>query len=462
MTFFVESLGCAKNQVDSEELIAHLERGGLGWAETAEEADLIIVNTCGFITSAKEESIQTSLSFKDRFPGKRVLMTGCLVQRYGPQLAAAMEEIDGFAPLRDFEAVLRLARDSGAAEGTDRPAGEGSARRSLAGPRRGQPAGGSSRGRHLLSFPGSAYVKVADGCGNRCSYCAIPLIRGELVSRPQAEIVEEIRGLLAQGVYELILIAQDLASYGRDRAGGRAPGELVRLVEAICRLPDPFWLRLLYLHPDYFPPGLLELVASEPRVLPYFDLPFQHASRSVLAGMGRKGSAAAYLELVERIRESLPQAALRSTFLVGFPGETEEDFQALGDFQAAARLDWLGVFAYSREEGTPACDLPGRVPLRVAKERKRLLEQAQLPITWQRLEGHLGRELEVLVEEAVQGEDTPLALARCYLQAPEVDGLMVVRAPRGAEGQLRPGQRCRVRVERRAGVDLEASLAAAP
>jgi len=441
MTFFVESLGCAKNQVDSEELIAYLERAGLRCAAQAEEAELIIVNTCGFITSAKEESIQTSLAFKDRYPGKRVLMTGCLVERYGAELAAAMREIDGFAPLRDFDAVLRLARGQRQEPGP--PAAPAA------------PSAALRRAR-LLSFPGSAYVKVADGCGNHCSYCAIPLIRGELASRPSAEILEEVRALLDQGVYELVLIAQDLASYGKDLGNGG----LVPLLEGICRLPDPFWLRLLYLHPDHFPGGLLDLAAAEPRVLPYFDLPFQHASPGVLASMGRKGSAASHLELVARIRRKLPRAALRSTFLVGYPGETEEDFRALSEFQGAACLDWLGVFAYSREEGTRAYDLPGRVPAAVAAERKRLLEQAQLPITEGRLEAHVGRELEVLVEEEVHGEDRPLALARSYLQAPEVDGLMVVKGDPGAPRQLRPGARLRVRVERRAGVDLEASVAA--
>jgi len=451
MTFFVENLGCAKNQVDSEELIAHLERGGLDYAAQAEDADLIIVNPCGFITSAKEESIQTSLAFKDRFPGKRVLMTGCLVQRYGPELAAAMEEIDGFAPLRDFDRILRLARGESPPEG--------------AGVRR-VPAGVRTR---LLSFPGSAYVKVSDGCSNRCSYCAIPLIRGGLASRPAGEIVEEIRGLLGRGAYELILIAQDLASYGRDLDDGDGPrardrqqaGALVGLLERICRLPEPFWLRLLYLHPDDFPPALLDLAAAEPRLLPYFDLPFQHASRGVLAGMGRRGSAAAYLELLQRIRGRLPDAALRSTFLVGFPGETDEDFRLLMDFQRQACLDWLGVFTYSREEGTAAYDLPAQLPAAVAEERKRLVEQAQLPITEARLEAQVGRELEALVEEPVRPVrrgDEPLALARSYLQAPEVDGLMVGKGRPGAPQELRPGARLRVRVQRRCGVDLEASL----
>ncbi|MBN1835637.1 MAG: MiaB/RimO family radical SAM methylthiotransferase, partial [Spirochaetales bacterium] len=298
--------------------------------------------------------------------------------------------------------------------------------------------------RRFLSFPGSVYVKVAEGCSNRCSYCAIPLIRGELVSRPQEEILEEIRRLLEGGAFEIILIAQDLASFGLDR--GR--GELLALVERISRLPGRFWLRLLYLHPDRLPEGLLELVAADPRLLPYFDLPFQHASSGLLRRMGRRGSSAAYLELVQGIRRRLPEAVLRSTFLVGFPGESREDFQELEAFQQSAELDWVGVFTYSREEGTVAAALGPRVPEAEARRRKQTLERAQEAITARRLERQVGRVLEVLIEEAVQGEG--LYLGRAYLQAPEVDGLVVVKGAGLEAGSVVP-----VRITGCRGVDLE-------
>jgi ribosomal protein S12 methylthiotransferase len=467
MTFAIESLGCAKNQVDSEELIAYLEEAGLSWVADPVEAEAVIVNTCGFITSAKEESIRTALELKDRFPDKKVLMVGCLVARYRGQLAEALSELDGFVGLRDPRAVERLLlpsrfglpdREAGSA-----PAAGGQADPVLsAGPSQG-PALASRpsrpavpmRGR-LLSFPGSAYLKIAEGCDNRCSYCAIPLIRGPLASRPPAEIVEEAKGLLSQGARELVLIAQDLASYGAEpgREAGAGGLRLPGLLRELLRLPGDFWLRCLYIHPDHFPEELLGLAAADPRLLPYFDLPFQHAAQPVLARMGRRGTAAGYLDLLRRIREALPQAVLRSTFLVGFPGETEEDFQALLDFQREAELDWAGVFTYSREEGTPAYSLGSRVGAKTAALRKACLEQAQQAITERRLERHLGRELEVLIEEPVRGE--ALALGRAYLQAPEVDGAVVVKA-----AGLEAGQRRRVRIERRNGLDLEGSLAVA-
>jgi ribosomal protein S12 methylthiotransferase len=429
MTFTIESLGCAKNQVDSEQLIAHLESAGLQWVPEAERAEAVIVNTCGFITSAKEQSIRTALELKSRFPGKKILLAGCLVARYGEELSRALGELDGFVGLRDPQGLERLLG-----------AGEAPA------PGPAAPAPGPPS-RHLLSYPGSAYLKVAEGCGNRCSYCAIPLIRGPLASRPREELVREAAGLLASGVRELVLIAQDLASYGAERTAG---GELPALLGELLRLPGGFWLRCLYIHPDHFPEPLLEL-AADPRLLPYFDLPFQHASPAVLRRMGRRGSAESYLALLERIRRALPRAVLRSTFLVGFPGEREEDFRLLLDFQRRAELDWAGFFTYSREEGTPAFALGPRVARRTAEERKGELERAQEDITARRLDLHVGSELDVLIEEPVQGE--ALALGRAYLQAPEVDGLVVVKA----EG-LRAGGLYRVRVQRRNGVDLEATL----
>jgi ribosomal protein S12 methylthiotransferase len=423
MTFYIESLGCAKNQVDSEFLIADLEGRGLRWVAGPQDAQLIIVNTCGFITSAKEQSIQTSLELKNRFPDKKVIMLGCLVQRYGPELEREMSEIDGFVGLDDPGALRRVI--SSLSDGSPEA---------------------HSRSR-FLSFPGSAYVKAAEGCSNHCSYCAIPLIRGELVSRPRGEILEEISELLERGIVEINLIAQDLASYGRDRG----QGELVALVSSIVGLKRSFWLRLLYLHPDHFPLELLEVAAGEPKVLRYFDIPFQHASRQVLSRMGRRGSARSYRELVRRIRRRIPDAVIRSTFLVGFPGESEQDLKVLLSFQRDCALDWAGVFAYSREEGTPAYGFPGRVSRKVAEERKRAVEENQIGISEKRLEAQVGRTLDVLVEERIEGEN--LYLGRAYLQAPEVDGLMVVKAD-----ALDPGRIYPVRIERRVGIDLEASV----
>ncbi len=441
MTFTIESLGCAKNQVDSELLIAELESSGLQWVAEADGAEAVIVNTCGFITSAKEQSIQTALQLKERYPAKKVILAGCLVQRYAGELAEALGEIDGFVGLHDPQGIRRLLEPEAAQpERSQQPGAERSQ----------QPGAervSSVRRTRLLSYPGSAYLKIAEGCDNRCSYCAIPLIRGPLASRSRAEVLAEAEELLARGVRELILVAQDLSSFGLDRGAG----ELAALLRDIGRIGGEFWLRLLYIHPDHFPEEILEQFASDPRLLPYFDLPFQHASAAVLSRMGRRGSFESYLALIHRIRERLPDAVLRSTFLVGFPGETEEDFRRLLEFQQAAKLDWAGVFAYSREEGTPAYALRGRVSRRLAGQRQSQLELAQVPITRARLERHLGRVLPVLIEEPVLGE--ALSLGRAYLQAPEVDGLVVVRA-----AGLEAGSLHRVRIESVAGVDLEASL----
>ena len=444
MTFYIENLGCAKNQVDAETIIASLEQAGHDYVDTPARAELIIVNSCGFIDSAKEESIDTVLALRVSYPDSKLVMTGCLAERYSDELKTEMTEVDGFignrCPARFAERLNELLGGTcGATSGGTCGATSGAA----AGP----PSGDIPLRRRFLSFPGSAFLKIAEGCSNHCSYCAIPLIRGELVSRPRPLVLAELEKLLAAGIREVNLIAQDLASFGLDR--GEA--ELVPLLEEICRLRGDFWIRLLYLHPDRFPAALPELMAADRRILPYFDLPFQHASRPLLERMGRRGEAESYLELIAAIRHQLPRAVIRSTFLVGFPGESASDFDALLEFQRQADLDWLGVFSYSREEGTPAHDFDGRVPAALAAERRRSIEEAQIPITHRRLDRFKNQSLDLLVEEHVQGED--LYLARGYPHAPEVDGLVVLRAR-----DLTPGRIVAARVLRRNGVDLEAVL----
>ncbi len=434
--FHVESLGCAKNQVDSELMIAALEREGWRLAAGPKDAHVLIVNTCGFIDPAKRESIETSLALKALYPDKKVIMVGCLSERYGADLRSHLPEIDGFLGNKDPGAIVDLVetaagQDRGAAAGAARAVGTGAARSRL-------------ERKRLLSFPGSAYVKIAEGCGNRCSYCAIPLIRGDLASRTIPSVLDEVRGLLDRGAREIILIAQDLGSFGLDRGGA----ELPRLLSSVASLPGQFWVRLLYIHPDRFPRQILDILASDGRFLPYFDLPFQHASPRVLRAMGRKPDPEANLALLAEIRSRLQQVVIRSTFLVGFPGETEEDFTRLVDFQRRARFEWLGAFAYSLEEGTPAFSLTGRVPKAVAERRLREVERGQQPITEAALDAQAGRTLDVLIEENVEGED--MSIGRAWLHAPEVDGLVVVRR------SLAPGQWARVVITRRNGVDLEA------
>jgi ribosomal protein S12 methylthiotransferase len=330
--------------------------------------------------------------------------------------------------------------------------------------------GGAGAGqRPLLSLPGSAYVKINEGCNNRCTFCSIPLIRGSLRSRSITDVLAECRELLSRGIRELCLIGQDIGSYGKDFSGsGMAvksffQGSLLPdLLEALSGLKGDFWVRLLYIHPDNFPLPILDTMDRDKRFLPYFDLPFQHGSEKILAAMNRRGNAAAYLALIETIRSRLPGAVLRSTFLLGFPGETDEDFRALLDFQDKARLDWAGCFAYSREEDTPAYSMKNRVPKKLAAERKRIVEERQISISEKQMDRFIGRELDVLVEEAVDEEDG-LYLGRLYCQAPEVDGAAVISDTRMvsvSEQVLAPGSMVRGRVVGRAGVDLEVVIRA--
>ena len=293
-------------------------------------------------------------------------------------------------------------------------------------------------------------MKISEGCDNHCSFCAIPLIRGPLRSRTSADVIAECRTLLDRGIRELCLIGQDIASFGDDRPG---EGGLPALLEAIAAIPGHFWVRLLYLHPDRLPLSILEIMAADRRFLPYFDIPLQHASGPLLRAMNRRGDGERYLDLVRKIRSALPGAVIRSTFLLGFPGETEDDLERLLEFQEQAALDWVGCFTYSREEHTPAYAMKNRVPRSLAAKRKRIVEDRQQGISEGRMERFVGRELEVLIEEPFkEPEDGAggLYLGRAYCQAPEVDGVSIVQSETG----LVPGALITCRVNGRAGFDL--------
>jgi len=440
LKFWIDGHGCAKNQVDAEEIAARMEAAGHSYVDGPELADLVIVNTCGFIEDAKKESIDAVISLKARYPRARVLVAGCLSQRYSAQLAEELAEADGIAGNADLSALPAAAEATLAGE---RPVAVPPAAERLAAMTR----------RRLLDFPGTAHVKATEGCSNRCSYCAIPLIRGPLRSRGADDVAAECRELVGRGLRELVLVGQDLGSFGRDSS---SKSLLPELLAAISRIEGDFRVRVMYVHPDNFPEGLLDAMAADPRILPYFDLPFQHASPRVLRAMNRRGSAEAYLGLLARIRAALPDAAIRSTFLVGFPGETDEDFAELRAFQDRSRLDWLGTFAYSREEGTEAFSMKGRVGAARVEARRRAVEEAQERITRERLARFVGRELEVLAEEVVErpegGEDeAELTIGRAWNQAPEVDGLTVLR------GRAEPGTVVRARVLAVAGVDFDAA-----
>jgi ribosomal protein S12 methylthiotransferase len=488
--YFVDPFGCAKNQVDAENMMACLDAAGWTGCADASGADLIIVNSCGFIEAARRESINAVLLWRSRYPEKKILLAGCLPRRYPTELAESLFEADGFFGNEDLSLVAEAAAAaaaaslSGAVSRKTPPEKAGVGKPAKTEPAKAAPEKAGTAGeRPLLGFPGQAYVKISEGCNNVCSFCAIPLIRGPLRSRSISDVTSECKTLLGRGVKELCLIGQDLSSYRP--AGG---GGLCELAAELAGIGGDFWVRFLYLHPDHFPPDLPRLMRKDSRFLPYFDIPFQHASPSVLKAMNRGGTGESYLELLCRIRDVLPDAVIRSTFLVGFPGETEKDFAALVDFQKKARFDWLGVFVYSREEGTPAYSMGPRVGKKTAESRRALVEKTQIPITEERMERFVGRRLNVLVEESLDppgetengascsGIDLPgvnlsgvnlpgaetfgtgLYLGRLFCQAPEVDGAAVIRRASvpGVRGAvLKAGDLVPCRVLRRTGFDLE-------
>jgi ribosomal protein S12 methylthiotransferase len=448
--YFLDPFGCAKNQVDAETMMALLGDSGWSATEVPEEADLIIVNSCGFIESAKRESINAVLSWRKQYPKTKILLAGCLAQRYAAELARSLPEADGLFGNANLGGIAAAA--SALLSG---PPGSSNLDAS--------PGPETLGTRPLLSLPGSAYVKISEGCNNRCSFCSIPLIRGPLRSRDPGGIIDECRCLLDRGIRELCIIGQDIASFGDDRPGAAG---LPALLEGIAAIPGRFWVRLLYLHPDRFPPAVLEIMAGDRRFLPYFDIPLQHGSEPILRAMKRRGNGERYLDLIREIRTALPGAVIRSTFLVGFPGESEDDFARLLDFQERAALDWAGCFTYSREENTPAYAMGKRVPRPVAAERKRILEERQQGISERRMDRFVGRELEVLVEERFENPEEAgeapefpageggLYLGRAYCQAPEVDGVSLILS----EKKLSPGSLVSCRVRGRAGLDLELRL----
>jgi ribosomal protein S12 methylthiotransferase len=388
-TFYIETLGCPKNQVDSDKLVGTLLADGLAAVDDAEAADLVVVNTCAFIEEARQESIDTVLGLADRkADGAELVVTGCLAERYGTELAEALPEADTVA---GFGVPVTLGRRPGA------------------------PALPSFDLLNLPRPPAAApwaYVKVAEGCDKACGFCAIPSFRGPQRSRSIDQILTEVDELVAGGAQEIVLVAQDLASYGRDQGVGTKA--IVPLVEAVSsRVP---WVRLLYLYPSDLTPRLVDAVLGTG--VPYFDLSLQHVSAALVRRMRRWGDGDRFLARIDAIRMQAPEAAFRSNFIVGYPGETEADHDQLLAFVDAARLDWCGFFAYSREDGTYAADLDGVVPRPLVDERLAELRERQDAITASRRDDLVGTEVEVLV-------DAP-GVARSHREAPEIDGIVVV------------------------------------
>jgi len=429
-SFHVETLGCPKNAVDSDKVVASLLADGLVPAPAAEAADLVVVNTCAFIEAAREESVETALALADtRKPGAQLVVTGCMAERYGDELAAALPEADavvGFAGEGTIAEVAFLRPPSGV--------------------------------RDLLELPRPAptapwaYVKIAEGCDRACAFCAIPSFRGKQRSRPPEAIEAEARALVEAGATELVLVAQDLAWYGRDVG---EPGALAPLLQRLDALAADGLarVRLLYLYPSEVRDPLVATMLELPTVVPYFDLSLQHADRSLLARMRRWGSGERFLSILERIRADEPDAAFRSSFIVGFPGETEDHHEELLAFLAAASLDWAGFFPFSPEDGTAAATMDGEVPAALMEERLRECSEMQEPVTFSRRDAlaRAGAQLEVLVDGPADGGDG--VVGRTHREAPEIDG--VVRLPTASPV---PGTIVRARAVAAEGVDLVAEL----
>ncbi len=399
------TLGCPMNQVDSERIISgFVERGFEIVPE--EEAHVIVVNTCGFIKSAREESIETILSVADlkaRGNLKAVVVAGCLAERYGNELLKDLPEVDAVVGLSDAEKIPELCYEL---LDYEKP-------------------GERIYSRVLIGFPHMAYLRISEGCNHRCSYCAIPMIRGPFRSIPEEDILNEARELSELGVKELILIGQDTTFYGSDLNGKNLSG----LLEKLNDIEGIEWIRLLYTHPEHFKDELVEAYTGLSKVLPYIDLPLQHISGSVLRSMGRRMPPEKIKKLIENLREKIENLILRTTLIVGFPGETEKDFRELVDFVRRYRFERLGVFVYSREEGTKAALMEDTIPEDAALERYNTLMEIQRSITTDFHKSLIGREFDMIVDEI--NPDSGEALGRTYMDAPDIDGNVFV--DRGVE-----------------------------
>jgi ribosomal protein S12 methylthiotransferase len=412
------SLGCPKNLVDSEIMLGELSRRGYEVVNDLGTAETVVINTCAFIEEAQQESIDAILEVVGRKGQgvERVLVAGCMVNRFGDQLAREIPEIDGFVGLDQLRDVGDLVQLGG---GPPLPAPSHMVFDHTA-PR-------------LLTTRGHAYLKVAEGCNNPCTFCAIPIWRGRFRSRTIESLVAEAKQLEAAGISELNLIAQDTTRYGED-LGMRRHG-LVRLVEALLRETSIPWIRFLYAYPTTLDEDLMRLMGSEERFCSYIDMPLQHSHGDILSAMRRGGDAKRYLRLLDRARELAPDVFLRSTFIVGFPGESEEHFQDLRRFVEQARFDHLGAFAYSPEGGTPGAELPGRVARGTQRRRLRQLLEAQKPIALERRRRLLGRRLQVLIEGACE-ESEHLLEGRHYGMAPQIDGRVLINDGSAPAGTL--------------------------
>lgn len=423
------SLGCPKNRVDSEVMVGKLQEGPFELVDEPELADVIVVNTCSFIQPATEESIETVLEmarFKEEGSCSKLVVTGCMVQRFGKSLEGELPEVDHFLGTGEYHRISDVlkSRDAMAPKSfVDVPMYIH-----------------DEMAPRVNSWAGhSAYLKISEGCNHRCTFCIIPQLRGKLRSRTIESLVVEAAKLSASGVRELNLVSQDSTAYGRDIYGKPKLAELLR---ALAKVEGIEWIRIHYAYPIGLPDDLLQTIAEEPKVLPYLDMPLQHASGPMLKAMKRGVTRAGQERILTRVREAIPDIAIRTTFIVGFPGETEDDFAVLEDFVREQKFSRVGVFTYFQEDGTPAAELPDQVPEEIRELRQARLMQVQAEISRQANEALVGQVVPVMLD-GVSGESDLLLSGRLMTQAPEVDGqVFVTSIPPGAKaGDVLP---CRI------------------
>ncbi len=399
------SLGCPKNQVDAEIMLSRLEKNGFEIVNDPVEADIVIVNTCGFIEDAKRESIENILdmiSYKEDYPLLKVLVTGCLAQRYQSEIFSEIPETDGVIGIGANEDICEICEKIINGEKIERFPEKTNLK--------------IEGDRILTTPPYSAYIKIAEGCSNHCTYCAIPSIRGEYRSRPSENILAEAKKLAGQGVKELVVVAQDTTRYGEDLYGKNA---LVPLLKAMSQIDGIEWIRLLYLYPERIDDALIDEIASNGKIVKYMDIPLQHCNARILKRMNRHGDREFLTNLINKIRDGIKDVTIRTTFIAGFPGETEEEFEELCEFVDEMRFERMGCFAYSEEEGTPAARLDGMLDSEIRAERADIINERQNVILDEINDSLIGKNLSVIVE----GYDayTDSYYGRTYMDAPEID-----------------------------------------
>ncbi len=477
------SLGCPKNRVDSEVMLGHLVADGYTPVDSAEGADVIVVNTCGFIDAAKEESVDAIVEMarlKEAGSAKKLVVTGCLSQRYAPELAKEIPEVDHFLGTGNFETIAEVLGGAKVMRGHARLPilGQGAAagghahaaKKATAKPRqlpyRHARAEGveipdpdftlsASSPRVATLPPHFAYVKVSEGCSNTCAFCVIPRLRGPQRSRPIDDVVAEVEARLAGGCVEVNLIAQDLCAYGKDLAPRQSLAQLLRALDRLGGGRDDYWIRCLYAYPKGLTQEVMDELASGTHVLKYLDMPLQHIADPILRRMRRGKGGESTWELVRRLRASVPGLVLRTTFITGLPGETQADFEELCEFVREIRFERMGVFTYSVEEDTPAGTMPAQVPAELAAERRDILMAIQRDISREQQEALVGTTLEVLVD-GVSEESELLLQGRHKGQAPEIDGLTYI-----TDGTASPGDVVKIVVDQAAEYDVAGGIAGA-